>query len=107
MTQFELYSLIFYALDAAWDENQDDELGEFLSAANPFRFKDTGSADPSVYEDFCTKTDSTIPVTESYIAAKNYIESLGKASLVSAFSTINESDWLEGAHNYLISPHKK
>ncbi len=107
MTQFELYSMIFYALDAAWDESQDQELGEFLSAANPFLFKDTGSADPSVYVDFCSKITHSVSVAESYSAAKEYVESLGKSSLIAAFNDIDEATWLEGAEGYLNSPHKQ
>ena len=40
MNQFELFCMIFYVLDAAWDETKDPELGNFLSGANPFLFSD-------------------------------------------------------------------
>ncbi len=107
MTQFELYSMIFYVLDAAWDESQNQELGEFLSAANPFLFRDTGSADPSVYADFCSKVPKTVSIDDSYSIAEEYVESLGKASLKDAFCSIDEAFWLGGVKEYLSSPHKQ
>jgi len=43
---------MFYALDAIYDENPNDELGNYLSGLNPFLFDDEGSADPAEYEEF-------------------------------------------------------
>ena len=36
MNKFELYCMVFYVLDAEWDENKNPQLGEFLSGANLF-----------------------------------------------------------------------
>jgi hypothetical protein len=107
MTQFELFSMIFYVLDAAWEESQDPELSKFLSDANPFLFDDIGSADPSVYADFCSKITGPVSIEESYRIAKKYVTSLGKARLEAAFTAINETAWLEGVKEYLQSPHKQ
>ena len=49
MNKFELYCMIYYVLDAEWDESKNAELGKFLSSANPFQFRDIGSADPVIY----------------------------------------------------------
>lgn len=35
MNKFELFCMIFYVLDAEWDESKNPTLGEFLSSANP------------------------------------------------------------------------
>ena len=53
MNRFELFTMIFYVLDYYWDENQGEELGLFLSSMSPFTFEGTGSADPTVYDEFC------------------------------------------------------
>ena len=52
MSKYELFCMIFYVLDAEWDETKNKHLGTFLSAANPFLFKGTGSAVPAIYEHF-------------------------------------------------------
>ena len=36
MTRYDLFCMIFLALDADWDETHDEELGKYLSDANPF-----------------------------------------------------------------------
>jgi hypothetical protein len=36
MTRHDLYCMIFLALDADGDETHDEELGKYLSDANPF-----------------------------------------------------------------------
>lgn len=46
MNKFELFCMIFYVLDAEWDESKDPILGEFLSSANPFLFEGLSSAVP-------------------------------------------------------------
>ncbi len=38
MNQFELFTMIFYVLNAKWDETKDEILGDLLSNANPFLF---------------------------------------------------------------------
>ena len=43
---------VYYALDAAYDNNHDKILREYLSNANPFQFKDGRSADPATYSEF-------------------------------------------------------
>lgn len=58
--------MIFYVLDDVWDDSKDYDLGQFLSSANPFLFSDIGSADPYIYEDFKTKTSSTIKIKDSW-----------------------------------------
>ena len=43
MNKFELFCLIFFALDNEWDKTQNEELGNYLSDANPFLFADIGN----------------------------------------------------------------
>ena len=98
--------MIFYVLDAEWDETKNPQLGEFLSGANPFLFDDIGSADPAVYEKFCEAVDDPIPVETSYEIASKYIAKIGNNVVSSAFSTIDEKEWIECVKDFLSSEHK-
>lgn len=107
MTQFELFCMIFYVLDAAYDQGRDEDLRIYLSNANPFLFEDIGSADPATYSEFCSVVPNSISRDESYSIASQYIKKLQIPSIVKAFSYVSEIEWLEGLNSYLDSPHKK
>ncbi len=107
MTKFELFCVVFYVLDASYDENTNDSLRQFLSDANPFVFSDVGSADPAVYEEFCNVVDVDITISNSYELAKKYIDQLNDSVLTKAFGSISTDDWIKGVTEYLNSPHKK
>ena len=106
MSQFELFCMVFYVLDAQWDETKDPGLGEYLSSANPFLFTDIGSADPDVFLQFYERTEKTIPLENSYWTACNYVKSLEDDSLARAFSRIDEKEWIACVMEYLAQPHK-
>ena len=107
MNKFELFCLIFYALDKQWEETNNQELGKFLSNANPFLFKEICSAVADCYENFCEIiTDDIVKIEESYKTAKFYIEKLGIADVVHAFSKTSETEWNIAARKYLSKPHK-
>lgn len=93
MNKFELYCMIFYALDAQWEESENQELGEFLSRANPFLFADESSADPAVYADFCGRIPESISIEKSYKIARKYVQALGSAAIADAFPGGDEPEW--------------
>ena len=112
MTQFELFCMIFFALDSAWDETHDENLGQFLSEANPFLWKDITSADPALFIEFCEQIpQANIPIEDSYRIASEYVHSLpGQYELYEAVPkafTVTPEQWLEGVKEYLSKPHKK
>lgn len=107
MNKFELFCMIYYVLDADWDDSKNKELGEFLSSANPFLFDDVGSADSSVYTHFCDVITDVITIENSYALAKLYIDSLDNDVISAAFTTINEEEWIESVKDYLSSDHRK
>ncbi len=107
MTQFELFCMVFYVLDAAYDQDPDEDLRKYLSDANPFLFEDIGSADPATYADFCSVVPNTISKEESYTIASQYVEKLQISALAKAFSSVSEIEWIDGLNSYLDSPHKK
>lgn len=106
MNRFELYCMVFYVLDAEWDDNHSEKLGEFLSAANPFLFADIGSADPAIYADFCKKVSERIPIEHSFAVASSYVATLDNADISYAFSSIDQNEWDESVREYLSSEHK-
>ncbi len=107
MTQFELFCMIYYVLDAYYDQNKNDALRLYLSDANPFIYEDSGSADPAVFTEFCSIVNKPIDYRNSYTMAKYYIEHLNKPALYDSFLSISESDWCEGLDEFLSNPHKK
>ena len=74
-----LFISLYRALDCLYDEEPNDELGNFLSGMNPYLFKDGESADPAIYAEF-----------EEYM--NNRQISLDEAT---------EDDGYEVAYNYL------
>ena len=107
MNRFELFCMVFYVLDAEWDESGTVELGTFLSGANPFLFADIGSADPEIYANFCERVpDVQISVEDSYGKASAYIASLNDDAVSKAFQTIDEQEWMECVKDYLSQKHK-
>ena len=106
MNKFELYCMIFYFLDAEYDENKSKALGDFLSGANPFLFTDIGSADPAVYVDFSNKIPEKITLENSLSIASEYIDSLNNDVVSLAFDDVNQDEWFKCVKEYLLSEHK-
>lgn len=101
MNQFELFCMIFYVLDAEWDETHDPALADFLSGANPFLFSDMGSADPAVYQHFCEIIRGPVDMEESFQKAQEYISALHDPSVTDAFRRMDEKEWIACAKDYL------
>ncbi|MCI5538938.1 MAG: hypothetical protein MR390_09530 [Oscillospiraceae bacterium] len=106
MNKFELFCMIYYVLDAEWDETKNKEIGNYLSGANPFLFSDIGSADPAVYDDFCKKISDPLTIENSYEKALVYIKSLNNSTITSAFLSVNQSEWQKCLNEYLFQKHK-
>lgn len=106
MNKFELFCMIFYALDSVWEDNPEEALGEYLSGANPFMFEDLGSAIPEVYDTFCKVIVSEVDVSESYDKACSYIDYLNNFAVSDAFARISKEEWNESLEEYLSSEHK-
>ena len=106
MNKFELFCMIFYVLDAYWDESKDSSIGDYLSSANPFLFDDIGSADESVYLDFCRHVNEPISIENSYSKAIKYLQTIDNKKLVDAFKKTSEDEWTDSVKDYLAAPHK-
>ena len=75
MNKFELFTMVFYALDAQWHKNKRSDLGNFLSSMNPFWWGDIGSADPAIY------VEANYELGRIYLAQRKYDK---------AYKTFNE-----------------
>lgn len=107
MNKFELFTLIFYSLDIFYDSNPSEELGQFLSEMSPFTFKQTCSADPAVFAEFCDFIGKDkVELDESYDLAVQYIESIEEIDLKPAFDSMDQDKWIEGCKKYLATDHK-
>lgn len=98
--------MIFYVLDAEWEETKDEQPGDFLSDANPFLFTDIGSADPAVYVEFCKLVPEKVNIENSYEVAVAYVNSLNNEIVKKAFTSIEIEEWLECVKEYLSQEHK-
>lgn len=107
MNTFELFSMIFFALDADWDDTHDEELGQFLSSINPFLFKDITSAVPSYYSEFEQIIgDREITLDNSFDLAKEYIDAINIPSVVESFNALKRDQWNDACKDYLSTAHK-
>ena len=52
---------MFLALDASWDECNDETLAGFLSEASPYTFDGKGSADPAIWSEFSSAFATRFP----------------------------------------------
>lgn len=107
MNKFELFCLIYLALDADWDETHDEELGRYLSDANPFLFAENVSAVQDVFRKFEEFVgDREITEDNSYSIAEEYVRQLDIPAVSRSFSTLERDQWGEAARDYLSSEHK-
>ena len=74
------YLSMFYVIDAYYSAYPSDPVGSLLGDLNPFLFKDTISADPAAYDDFCDCFAKTAKGREAdnvdvgYLAAKSFLQ---------------------------------
>lgn len=101
MDSFELFKMIFYALDNQYDLNPSEELGNVLSSMNPFLFEGIGSAVPDLYvgfkEIFDKRFNGKCSIEEGYDFAKEYIASLKNNFVEDAFNKVTLDDWIEAS----------
>ena len=99
MNIYKSFVYMFYALDAIYDENPNEELGNYLSGLNPFLFDDEGSADPAEYEEFkeayANKFGDKEPTTsEIYEFCRGYLSKNAPKKAVEAFNEFEKDDWI-------------
>ncbi len=102
MTRYDLFCMIFLALDADWDETHNEELGKYLSDANPFLFSGEDSAIRDVYTEFCNIIkDEVIAKEKSFDLAKKYVTHLDNRAVTESFDLLEEAQWQDAINTYL------
>lgn len=91
MNRKHIFLAMFRALDCLYDESPSKPLGDFLSEANPYLFKDRCSADPAVLAEFSACMDGdNISAADAYSKVKEYLA--GK-ELDEKFAEISMEEW--------------
>lgn len=102
MTKYELFAMIFFALDAYYEEDVPEDINNFLGDMCPFTFADENSADPVVYEDYCEFIgNKEISLENSFLLAKEYISQIKDLDLKEAFDDLTEEFWIQGCKEFL------
>lgn len=74
------YLSMFYVIDAYYSNHPSDSVGCLASDLSPYIFKDSKSADPAAYDDFCdcfaktAKGREVDDVDVGYQAAKSFLQ---------------------------------
>lgn len=95
------FMMMYYILDAAAEELVSKEVVDYASRANPFLFKDEGSADPAMYTEFSEAWNSKfkdrkdISPEECKIFIKNYLKGLSSECLEAFNLVVDDSSWQE------------
>jgi len=108
MSQFELFVLFYYYLEAKNQTACNKEVSDFLKKANPFLFTDYCSTDKRVFTEFGLIIGQS-PVIEAdygYYLILKYLKKKNMPVLSDMFSEITMNEWKETAKVYLSHPHK-
>lgn len=108
MNEFELFTMIFFVLDAYYDKDIDDIcINTVLSDMNPFIWADIGSADPAMYDEYKKfLKERTITLENSFDIAKDYVKTIEYADVTPAFDEMDQKRWIAYCKEYLSEPHK-
>lgn len=107
MNNFEFFSLIFFMLNACWEECKDDNLAHFLSEMNPYLWDSIGSADPAVYAEFLDfMKDKTLGEDNGFQLAKDYLKTVFYPNLEKYLDEYDQDGWNDAVQQLMSQPHK-
>lgn len=98
VTAYETFVMLFYSLDAIYDESPNESLGNYLSGLNPFLFENIGSADPAEYDEFESEFSKVFPTgsakpERAYEFCKKHLQKAAPIEAKKAFEEIVFEDW--------------
>ena len=101
MNTYDMFIMMFYALDSRYDEDSPEEFANFLSSANPFLFADEGSAVPYVYSEFKEAYQKYGKnASDEYSFVSLFIDTECDLVIKKAFSEISREEWDEALEIY-------
>lgn len=105
MNKFELFSLIYYVLEAYYGlDIEDTFINSVVSDMNPFIFDDIGLEDPAVYDEYKDFNEGKgITVERSFDIAKEYLKTTDYADVTPALVGTTEEWWIDGARSIFHS----
>ncbi len=107
MNKFELFSLIYFWIDRFYENEADERIINQLSDMNPFVWEDIGSADPAVYDEYCSFLgERMITIENSLDIAREYVKTIDYVDVTAAFRDVDPEKWISGCKKYLASEHK-
>lgn len=109
MNKFELFSMIYFALEAYYEDEvkTNENLRIVLSDMNPFVWQENCSADPAMYNEFCGFLgDRRITLENSLDMAKEYVKTIEFVDVTEAFKDMTDQEWIPACKEYLSSDHK-
>lgn len=108
MNEFELFTMIYFALDAFYGTKIEDVfICTVISDMNPFIWSDIGSADPAMYSEYIDFLNGrTITIDNSLDIAKEYLETIDYADVTDALKDMTTEEWSLYCRKYLAEPHK-
>ena len=102
MNQRDIFIMMYFCLDAYWEEHQTDELGNICSDHNPFLWEGETSGDPACYIEFCELVeDKNYSTEEGFEMAKKYVKTLNSEEATKAMNDVTLGDWKDGYEDFL------
>ena len=108
MNEFELFTMIYFALDAYYEQDiEDSSINTVLNDMNPFVWSDESSADPAMYRAFLHYLNGReIQLENSLSIAMDYLKTIKYADVTAALQDMGEDTWIEYCKKYLSESHK-
>ena len=107
MRQIDVFVMIYYTLDAYWQDHKTDELTNICSFMCPFTFTGIGSAIPSYYIEFCEMFDKeNYSVEEGYEIMKKYVSTLGSEEAAKAIDDVPFDAFKDAYEEYAQNPRR-
>lgn len=111
MTDFELFTIMYYILDSENKRNSgsNELLAEYVSDLNPFIWKTEDSADPAYFSEFKDfMKDKKAEEDFGYSLIAEFIRTNDEyySDLEKYFLMTSKEDFIKKAREYLSKPHK-
>lgn len=96
---YAAFMMMYYILDAASDEMDSEVVQRWAMEANPFLFRDIGSADPAIYIEFKREwdgrygKDASVGEAECKTFLREYLVRLAPDCLDAFATVVDDASW--------------
>lgn len=109
MTNFELFTMMFFTLDIQYKTHKDDEdFANYLSSLDPFIWEECTSGDPAYFSEFQEfMKNKTIGSDYGYSTALEFLQTNEYSKGMDKYFLMTPKEkYIEGAKKYLAQAHK-